>query len=74
MRRLGTALEEETVPIIAVEERWSMRHPTAALRAPPHPDESLHLGETDDNQECLEDLEAGRIAAMETQGFDRSSP
>ncbi|GAU71041.1 putative decarboxylase [Streptomyces sp. NBRC 110611] len=60
------------MPIIAIEEHWSMPDLTAALHALPHPDESLVLGETDDNRERLEDLEAGRIAAMDAQGIDLS--
>ncbi len=60
------------MPIIAIEEHWSMPDLTAALRALPHPDESLVLGEMRDNQERLEDLEAGRIAAMNAQGVDVS--
>ncbi|MGV9567897.1 amidohydrolase family protein [Streptomyces sp. NPDC003480] len=60
------------MPIIAIEEHWSMPDLTAALHALPHPDESLVFGEMDDNQERLEDLEAGRIAAMNAQGIDVS--
>ncbi|MEU8972959.1 amidohydrolase family protein [Streptomyces monashensis] len=60
------------MPIIAIEEHWSMPELTAALHALPHPDESLVLGETDDNRERSEDLEAGRIAAMDAQGIDLS--
>ncbi|MFD5539265.1 hypothetical protein ACFWIJ_15915 [Streptomyces sp. NPDC127079] len=63
------------MPIIAIDERWSMPDPTAALHTLPHPDESLVFGEMeemDDKQERLEDLEAGRIAAMNAQGIDVS--
>ncbi|WEO99861.1 amidohydrolase family protein [Streptomyces sp. FXJ1.172] len=60
------------MPIIAIEEHWSMPDLTAALRALPYPDESLVFGEMEDNQECLEDLDAGRIAAMDAQGIDLS--
>ncbi|MGW1167342.1 amidohydrolase family protein [Streptomyces sp. NPDC002550] len=60
------------MPIIAIEEHWSMPDLTAALHTLPRPDESLVFGEMDDNQERLEDLEAGRIAAMNAQGIDVS--
>ncbi|MCC2274035.1 amidohydrolase family protein [Streptomyces sp. ET3-23] len=60
------------MPIIAIEEHWSMPDLTAALRALPHPDESLVLGEMGDNKGRLEDLDAGRIAAMDAQGIDVS--
>ncbi|MFG3118906.1 amidohydrolase family protein [Streptomyces sp. NPDC048197] len=61
-----------TTPLIAVEEHWVMPDVTAALRALPHPDESLVLSELGDSQERLEDLGAGRIAAMDAQGIDVS--
>ncbi|MFF4284290.1 amidohydrolase family protein [Streptomyces sp. NPDC001739] len=61
-----------TPPLIAIEEHWVMPDVTAALRALPHPDESLVLSEWGDNQERLEDLGAGRIAAMDAQGIDVS--
>ncbi|WP_310723598.1 amidohydrolase family protein [Streptomyces sp. N2A] len=61
-----------TTPLIAVEEHWTMPDVTSALRAVPHPDESLVLSELGDNQERLEDMGAGRIAAMDAQGIDVS--
>ncbi|WP_030796692.1 amidohydrolase family protein [Streptomyces sp. NRRL S-337] len=61
-----------TTPLIAVEEHWTMPDVTSALRAVPHPDESLVLSEWGDNQERLEDIGAGRIAAMDAQGIDVS--
>ncbi|MGX1854524.1 amidohydrolase family protein [Streptomyces sp. NPDC055299] len=45
---------------------------TSGLRAVPQPDESLVFHEMGDNQERLEDLGAGRIAAMDAQGIDVS--
>nr|WP_202487772.1 amidohydrolase family protein [Streptomyces sp. SID8354] len=44
----------------------------SGLRAVPQPDESLAFNEMGDHQERLEDLEAGRIAAMDAQGIDVS--
>ncbi|MEU0507870.1 amidohydrolase family protein [Amycolatopsis sp. NPDC006125] len=60
------------MPLIAVEEHWIMPDLMSALRAVPHRDESLAFNEMDDNLERLEDLGAGRIAAMDTQGIDVS--
>ncbi|WP_306192617.1 amidohydrolase family protein [Streptomyces sp. MK5] len=60
------------VPFIAVEEHWIMPDVTSRLRAVPQPDESLAFNEMGDNQERLEDLGAGRIAAMDAQGIDVS--
>ncbi|KIZ16485.1 amidohydrolase family protein [Streptomyces natalensis] len=60
------------MPLIAIEEHWSKPDLTAALHALPQPDESLVLGEMDDNQERLEDLEARRTATMDAQGIDLS--
>jgi uncharacterized protein len=60
------------MPLIAVEEHWIMPDVTSALRAMPHCDESLVFNEMGDNLERLEDLGAGRIAAMDTQGIDVS--
>jgi predicted TIM-barrel fold metal-dependent hydrolase len=47
---------------------------TAALRAVPEParDESLAFNEMGDHRERLEDLGAGRIAAMDEQGIEMS--
>ncbi|WP_030606258.1 amidohydrolase family protein [Streptomyces sclerotialus] len=61
-----------TVPLIAVEEHWMMPELTSALRAAHRPDESLLLNEMGDNQPCLEDLGAGRVAAMDAQDIDLS--
>jgi predicted TIM-barrel fold metal-dependent hydrolase len=60
--------------LIAVEEHWTMPDLTSALSAMPHHvrDESLTLNEMGDNQQRLEDLGAGRIAAMDAQGIDVS--
>ncbi|KOV61245.1 amidohydrolase family protein [Streptomyces sp. MMG1121] len=60
------------MPLIAVEEHWVMPDITSALRAVPHRDESLVFNEIGDNQERLEDLAVGRIAAMDAQGIDVS--
>ena len=60
------------MPLIAVEEHWMMPELTAALRAVPHGDESLVFNEMGDHLERLEDLGAGRIAAMDAQGIDMS--
>lgn len=61
-----------TMPLIAVEEHWIMPDLTSALRAVPHHDESLVFNEMDDNLQRLEDLGAGRVAAMDAQGIDVS--
>jgi uncharacterized protein len=62
------------VTLIAIEEHWIMPALTAALTAlPPHArDESLAFNEMGDHQQRLEDLDAGRIAAMDAQGIDVS--
>jgi len=63
-----------TMTLIAIEEHWIMPDLTSALRAmPPHlRDESLAFNEMGDHQQRLEDLGAGRIAAMDAQGIDVS--
>jgi predicted TIM-barrel fold metal-dependent hydrolase len=63
-----------SVTLIAIEEHWMMPDLTSALRAVPEHvrDESLAFNEMGDNQQCLEDLGAGRIAAMDAQGIDVS--
>ncbi|MFB7645776.1 amidohydrolase family protein [Streptomyces sp. NPDC056084] len=58
--------------LIAIEEHWITPTVTSALRAMPQPDESLVFNGRGDNQERLEDLGAGRIAAMDAQGIDVS--
>ncbi|MER7848182.1 amidohydrolase family protein [Kitasatospora sp. NPDC096077] len=58
--------------LIAIEEHWLTPDLTAALKAVPRPDESLVLNEMGDNLRHLEDLGAGRIAAMDAQGIDVS--
>ncbi|MBM4792744.1 amidohydrolase family protein [Streptomyces sioyaensis] len=60
------------MPLIAIEEHWIMPDVTSGLRAVLQPDESLAFNEMGDNQERLEDLGAGRIAAMDAQGIDVS--
>ncbi|MFE0020810.1 amidohydrolase family protein [Amycolatopsis sp. NPDC059021] len=63
-----------TVPLIAIEEHWILPELTSALTAlPPEVrDESLTLNERGDHRQRLEDLGAGRIAAMDAQGIDVS--
>jgi len=56
--------------LIAIEEHWITPGLTAALKALPRPDESLAFNEMGDHQQRLEDLGAGRIAAMDAQGID----
>ena len=58
--------------LIAIEEHWIMPDLTAALRnAPPERrDESLAFNDLGDHQQRLQDLGAGRIAAMDAQGID----
>ena len=60
--------------LIAIEEHWILPDLTCALTAmPPHlRDESLAFNEMGDHQQRLEDLGAGRIAAMDAQGIDVS--
>jgi predicted TIM-barrel fold metal-dependent hydrolase len=64
----------KTVTLIAIEEHWIMPDLTSALRALPEHlrDESLAFNEMGDHQQRLEDLGAGRIAAMDAQGIDVS--
>ncbi|MEU1371974.1 amidohydrolase family protein [Streptomyces sp. NPDC005803] len=63
---------EEAMPLIAIEEHWIMPDLTSALRAAPLSDETLAFNEMGDNQQRLEDLAAGRTAAMDAQGVDLS--
>ncbi|GLV76025.1 amidohydrolase family protein [Streptomyces hygroscopicus] len=56
--------------LIGIEEHWVLPELTSALKAAPHPDESLLFNERGDARERLEDLGAGRIAAMDAQGID----
>lgn len=58
--------------LIGIEEHWMLPELTAALKAAPHPDESLFFNERGDGAQRLEDLGAGRIAAMDAQGIDLS--
>jgi predicted TIM-barrel fold metal-dependent hydrolase len=58
--------------LIAIEEHWIMPELTAALRTVPRDreDDTLAFNDLDDHQERLQDLGAGRIAAMDAQGID----
>ncbi|KUL25669.1 amidohydrolase family protein [Actinoplanes awajinensis] len=58
--------------LIAIEEHWIMPELTAALRAAPpeRRDESLAFNDLGDHQQRLQDLGAGRLATMDTQGID----
>jgi predicted TIM-barrel fold metal-dependent hydrolase len=60
--------------LIAVEEHWILPDLISELRAlPPEArDESLAFNERGDHQQRLEDLGAGRLAAMDAQGIDLS--
>ncbi|MET0492420.1 MAG: amidohydrolase family protein [Actinoplanes sp.] len=60
--------------MIAIEEHWSTPELAAALKALPdgRRDESLAFNELGDHLARLEDLGAGRIAAMDAQGIDIS--
>jgi uncharacterized protein len=62
------------VTLIAIEEHWILQDLTSALRALPEHlrDESLAFNEMGDHQQRLDDLGAGRIAAMDAQGIDVS--
>jgi predicted TIM-barrel fold metal-dependent hydrolase len=62
------------VTLIAIEEHWITPDLTSALTAlPPQArDESLAFNEMGDHRQRLEDLDAGRIAAMDAQGIDVS--
>jgi uncharacterized protein len=64
----------KTVTLIAIEEHWILPELTSSLRAMPQQvrDESLAFNEMGDHQQRLEDLGAGRIAAMDAQGIDVS--
>jgi hypothetical protein len=61
--------------LIAIEEHWIMPELTAALRTVPRDreDDTLAFNDLDDHQERLQDLGAGRIAAMDAQGRRRPS-
>ncbi|MFF9299958.1 amidohydrolase family protein [Streptomyces sp. NPDC014764] len=56
--------------LIGIEEHWMLPELTAALKAARQPDESLLLNERGDTTQRLEDLGAGRLAAMDAQGID----
>ncbi len=56
--------------LIAIEEHWMLPELTDALRKVTPVDESLAFNDLDDNQARLQDLGAGRIAAMDAQGID----
>jgi uncharacterized protein len=60
--------------LIAIEEHWIMPDLTSTLAAlPPQVrDESLAFNEMGDTRQRLEDLDEGRIAAMDAQGIDFS--
>ena len=60
--------------MIAIEEHWSTPELAAALKALPdgRRDESLAFNELGDHLARLEDLGAGRVAAMDAQGIDIS--
>jgi uncharacterized protein len=60
------------MPLIAIEEHWMTPDLASALGAMPQPDESLAFNEMGDHRQRLEDLDAGRIAAMDAQGIDMS--
>jgi uncharacterized protein len=64
----------KAVTLIAIEEHWIMPDLTSALRAMPEHlrDESLAFNDIGDHQPRLQDLGAGRIAAMDAQGIDVS--
>ncbi|XVV15400.1 amidohydrolase family protein [Actinoplanes sp. CA-131856] len=53
--------------LIAIEEHWMPQHLAAALAGR---DDSLAFNDLGDHRERLEDLSAGRIAAMDAQGID----
>jgi uncharacterized protein len=58
--------------LIAIEEHWMLPDLASALGSlpPPRRDDSLALNEMGDYAQRLEDLGAGRIAAMDAQGID----
>lgn len=60
--------------LIAIEEHWMLPDLTSALEAMPARlrDESLAFNEMGDNRQRLDDLGAGRLAAMDAQGIDVS--
>jgi uncharacterized protein len=64
----------QAVNLIAIEEHWILPDLTSALSALPSQlrDESLAFNEMGDNQQRLEDMGVGRIAAMNAQGIDVS--
>jgi predicted TIM-barrel fold metal-dependent hydrolase len=59
---------------IAIEEHWILPELDAALGALPtdRRDESLAFNDVGDHRQRLEDLDVGRIAAMDAQGIDLS--
>lgn len=60
--------------LLAIEEHWITPEVTSALNALPSRDrdESLAFNDRGDLQQRLQDLGAGRIAAMDAQGIDMS--
>ena len=58
--------------LIAIEEHWTTRALTTALKGLPEGarDESLMFNEMGDKLTRLEDLCEGRIASMDEQGID----
>ncbi|QUQ63978.1 amidohydrolase family protein [Kutzneria sp. CA-103260] len=58
--------------LIAIEEHWILPELASALKAVPRPDESLVLNDFGDARQRLEDLDEGRLAAMDAQGIDLS--
>jgi uncharacterized protein len=60
--------------LIAIEEHWMLPELAGALEAlpPQHRDDSLAFNRIGDHEQRLEDLGAGRLAAMDEQGIDMS--
>lgn len=60
--------------LIAIEEHWMLPELTSALQGvrQADQDESLAFNEMGDNRQRLEDLGAGRVAAMDALGIDVS--
>lgn len=60
------------MPVIGIEEHWTTPQLTSALKALPDGmrDESLAFNEIGDHLSRLEDLDDGRISAMDEQGID----
>lgn len=71
-KHMYSYVRSTTMTIIAIEEHWTTRELSIALKSLPEScgDPSLQLNEMDDHSVRLEDTGEARIAAMDQQGID----